>query len=198
MPCQYCGAAYGHAPGCPYAAPVPPQPPAPPQPPQRSPAVVLAAVFGALIVLFALAAVAYAVVPKYLEDDPAPRVTASPLPAGITRENLVGVWTGDYSCSGKVRGLRLTVAPDGASMLEAEFIFYRDARTDGTPHGRYTMGGYFAGGRVTLQPGTWIDHPDDYVMVGLSGEVARTSDGGLTMTGTADICESFALRKLGE
>ncbi|ROO91074.1 hypothetical protein EDD29_8821 [Actinocorallia herbida] len=187
MPCSSCGAPYGHAPGCPYAlAPVPPPPP------RRSPAVVVAAVIGGAVALIAvLSALLVAFAPAVLLRDQGP---LPPRRTAITADELVGTWTGGYTCSGKARALKLTVQPAGQA-LEAEFVFYRGSDPVGDPHGSYAMSGDLADGVVTFKGTRWISRPAGYAMVDLSGTPRREPDGALTFTGTPTRCENFMLTK---
>ncbi|MCD0450391.1 hypothetical protein LO762_14490 [Actinocorallia sp. API 0066] len=133
--------------------------------------------------------------PVVVEEIPAP--APAPDEAAIRIDQITGSWDGTYTCSGKVRALRLTINLAGNDGLEARFVFFTGPTQAGAPHGSYTMSGGYDGSVVTLQGREWISRPDAYVMVDLRGTPSRSPAGGLTMAGQATHCAGFAVTKSG-
>jgi hypothetical protein len=119
--------------------------------------------------------------------------TTTEAPAALAR--VQGTWTGTYTCPQGLTRLRLEIGGRGPESLRATFDFSGMPGT-GNPSGRFTMRGSIDGSHVTLKPGSWLDQPPGYSMVGLDGTV---SDSELHGRVTADSpgCTTFQVRRAG-
>jgi hypothetical protein len=108
-----------------------------------------------------------------------------------------GIWAGQYGCAQGMTGLTLTVTSARQSHLRALFHFYADPSEPSVPEGCFAMEGAYdsLSGHVELHASDWIERPDGYVTVDLSGEVSSNGDG---MSGTVigPSCTKFALRRV--
>ena len=80
-------------------------------------------------------------------------------------------WEGHYRCAQGETALRLTIETEHDG-LDATFDFGPLPENPSVPHGAYRMHGTatrLGDGEyaVILSPTEWIDHPNNYVMVGL-------------------------------
>jgi eukaryotic-like serine/threonine-protein kinase len=108
---------------------------------------------------------------------------------------LAGTWTGTYTCSQGLTGLRLVIKTTPDSRLTATFNFYPVPANPGVPSGSYTMTGTSSAGGVQLTHGHWIHEPSGYEMVDLSGPAPRNGGTLLSGTVTTSGCTTFSLTK---
>ncbi|MGW0783475.1 protein kinase domain-containing protein [Streptomyces sp. NPDC002913] len=113
---------------------------------------------------------------------------------------VAGEWRGTYHCGQGETGLTLTITDtDGA--LTATFDFYPVASNPDVPKGTFAMRGTRIGTRMDLYGDRWINEPEDYLMVGLSAEVAGGSPKALVgpVTDTdgepSDSCATFSVER---
>ncbi|MGW2590344.1 hypothetical protein ACWCXC_08750 [Streptomyces sp. NPDC001515] len=126
-------------------------------------------------------------------DKPAEQATAAPSP-------VTGEWRGSYFCGQGHTGLTLTISQDDSG-LTATFDFYPLASNPDVPRGSFAMQGTYADARMNLYGDHWIDEPEDYLMVGLSAEVAGKTPHKITGSVTdpdgkaSDSCTTFTVEK---
>jgi hypothetical protein len=109
---------------------------------------------------------------------PAPRPAPAEdrwIPDAFPRPNPFATrrtWVGDYDCLQGRTGLALRIIDVRGKRVRAIFDFHHAASGAA---GQYIVGGAFddGSGRVTFEPGPWIIHPDDYLSVGMEGEVSQ-------------------------
>lgn len=110
--------------------------------------------------------------------------------------NMAGNWSGTYTCAQGVTDLRLAIFQTTASRVTAIFKFSANSENPGVPSGRYWMSGTYnrRTGKIVLRPSRWIKRPADYIMVGLSGDVA---DGNAAISGrvTHSSCSTFTVTR---
>ncbi|MGW1817936.1 serine/threonine-protein kinase [Streptomyces sp. NPDC002125] len=149
-------------------------------------------------------------------SQPAVPATASPAEGGTKRtapatetpaeqptkevSPVAGEWRGTYRCGQGETGLTLTITDtDGA--LTATFGFYPIASNPDVPRGSFAMRGTRVGTHMDLYGDHWITQPEDYLMVGLSAEVAdgtpKALVGPVTDTDGApsDSCTTFSVER---
>jgi hypothetical protein len=85
-------------------------------------------------------------------------------------------WKGRYVCAQGATALALTIE-SGEKAIDARFEFGPLPENPTVPHGSYTMHGTvtrLGDGEFTviLEPDAWIEHPANYVMVGLQATTA--------------------------
>ncbi len=82
-----------------------------------------------------------------------------------------GAWHGAYVATQGVTGVVVTVTPDSETTFTGHFIFFRDPSTPDTPTGHYTTRGGVdpQSGRLWFDGDTWLEQPDNYAFVALSG-----------------------------
>ena len=119
-------------------------------------------------------------------------VCASPLSAAESTATLLGKWRGSYSCLQGHTGLLLTIEDAVGDVFTGEFAFFPLAENPKVPKGRFAVAGIFnsASGGVAVKGVYWIEQPNNYVMVDLSGTLSsdgRSIDGQVEFTG----CTSF-------
>ncbi len=95
-------------------------------------------------------------------------------PAAQTTTNneattLAGTWTGTYTCSQGLTGLRLNIQVGSNNQLDATFNFYAVPSNPNVPTGSFAMIGSYTAQGVVLSPDHWINEPSGYEMVGLNG-----------------------------
>jgi len=110
------------------------------------------------------------------DHQPAP-VEASPPIAQAATPPKQSVWVGRYLCAQGPTHVVLTLDHDGSD-LKGKFEFGALPENPSVPHGEYTLTGTStveSGGEVTvkLTPGEWIEHPGNYVMVGIEAHTDR-------------------------
>ena len=107
---------------------------------------------------------------------------------------MVGVWTGTYSCSQGLTGLRLTITSSAGDTLRATVEFYAVAGNPGVADGSYVMtGDYSASSGLVLIPDYWINEPPGYEMVGLSGPPPNGNSLRGTVQGVS--CSTFSVTR---
>jgi hypothetical protein len=110
--------------------------------------------------------------------------------------NMAGNWSGTYTCSQGLTGLRLAIFQTAASRVTAIFKFSPDNTNPGVPSGRYWMSGMYhrRTGKIVLRPSRWIKRPANYLMVGLSGDAG---DGNASISGTIlnSACSAFTVTR---
>ena len=119
------------------------------------------------------------------ETDHQPAPIEARAPIAETPRPRQSVWVGRYVCAQGPTRLVLTLDHEGSN-LKGKFEFGALPENPSVPHGEYTLTGTSTvepGGEVTvvLEPGEWIEHPGNYVMVGL---VAHTDRERRLLTGT--------------
>ncbi|EYF02906.1 Hypothetical protein CAP_6329 [Chondromyces apiculatus DSM 436] len=104
----------------------------------------------------------------------------------------VRAWRGDYDCPQGNTEMTLHILGVRGNHLSALFAFHH---VPTGVEGRYLMAGRFDPEtyRVTLTPGAWIVQPEDYVSVGMQGDL---SEDGSLFAGRMDhpLCGAFRLR----
>jgi hypothetical protein len=118
----------------------------------------------------------------------APSSTAPAEPA------VVGVWAGTYTCNQGLTGMRMTITDAGGDTVRATVDFYAVASNPGVPDGSYVLTGtYSQSNGLVLIPDHWINQPDGYVMVGLSGP--QPSGGSMHGTVQDPGCSTFSVTR---
>ena len=129
-------------------------------------------------------------------DKQAPPIEA-PLENTAAPRAKQSVWVGRYVCAQGATHVVITLDHDGSN-LEGTFEFSALPENPNVPHGEYTLTGTanVAGGEVTVKlvPGEWIEHPGNYVMVGLEAHMDRERR-LLTGTITNPSCTTIALAR---
>jgi hypothetical protein len=122
----------------------------------------------------------------------APRAAA--IATAPASPEIAGAWTGTYVCRQGKTGLHLTIETLAGGRLSGKFVFYPVPENSGVPNGSFTMTGVFTGHHVVLDGGEWIQQPENYETVGLSGDVS--ADGSI-FEGRVDNpgCDGFRLRR---
>lgn len=110
-------------------------------------------------------------------------------------ENPLGrvrAWRGDYDCPQGNTALTLHILAVRGEHVTALFDFHH---VESGAAGRYLMSGQYDGDtrQVRLTPGAWIAQPEDYVSVGMSGELSQD---GTLFAGRMEhpLCGAFRLR----
>lgn len=108
---------------------------------------------------------------------------------------ITGSWVGSYSCAQGPTGLRLAIQNPTGNILTAIFAFYPLTSNQSIPRGSFAMTGHYEGDRLTLTPSRWIDHPPEYSMVELEGQLQ-----GATLTGSiiSRGCGAFSVSKVND
>jgi hypothetical protein len=115
------------------------------------------------------------VVPAPLPEAPQPLEVAAEGAAEGTIPFARGqVWTGVYECPQGETELRLHIDAVDAKVVHARFAFVH--APSGT-RGEFELRGTYdpSGRRLELDPGRWIDRPDDWITVGMAGRVSPDS-----------------------
>jgi hypothetical protein len=120
------------------------------------------------------------------------------IPNGLPRPNPFAdhpLWVGEYECAQGWTRMELRILDARTTQVRATFAFDH-AGTAEYPHadGEYLMSGRFdeTSGHMTFRPGRWIRQPENYVTVGMSGDVSldgRRFTGRILGPG----CKSFGL-----
>lgn len=113
--------------------------------------------------------------------------TSAPSPSP-DQASLTGTWTGTYECAQGSTDLTLTLVD-----LQGDVSGYFEFGDSGdVPPGAYTLSGTNDGGALTLAGDEWIEQPEGYLQVGLSGEAE-----GDSLTGTIDGegCTDFSVSR---
>jgi len=91
----------------------------------------------------------------------------------ISSDRIEGSWVGTYLCAQGPAKLSLRIASVGSTSLEAEFTFGPLPSNPGIPSGRFRMAGTIDSAGIFQLSGTeWLDQPETYEMVSLSGLIA--------------------------
>lgn len=103
--------------------------------------------------------------------------TASPgaegLPTTADASGLTGTWRGLYVCAQGVTALELELRGMQDGRVGGTFAFSEAKENPGVPSGSYRVHGVLSAGLVLrLDPGEWIEHPQDYFPVALVGKVS--------------------------
>ncbi len=82
---------------------------------------------------------------------------------------MTGDWTGTYTCSQGLTGVKLAIADEGAGTVAATVSFYAVPGNPGVPDGSYVAtGSYSASSGLVLNPDYWINEPPGEGMGGAS------------------------------
>jgi hypothetical protein len=122
-------------------------------------------------------------------------ISRTSTPAGGSAAALTGTWTGDYTCSQGLTGLRLTIQAITGGTLTAVFSFFAVPSNPGVPSGSYTMTGRYNATSESFRQGHWISQPAGYEMVDLSAGPPSHGDTLLGGTVTTAGCGSFSVHK---
>ncbi len=97
---------------------------------------------------------------------------------------MAGNWPGAHTCAQGLPDLRLAIKSSANSI------------NPDVPLGRYWMSGTYhpRSGKIVLRPSRWIKRPPNYLMVGLTGDVA---DGNASISGTVlnSSCSTFSVSR---
>ena len=104
-----------------------------------------------------------------------------------------GKWKGTYLCGQGITGLTLDISTTQQSM-RAIFNFYPVQQNPNVGSGSFSLAGEFSmDGYFKLKPNVWINQPQGFSMVGMSGKI---SDNRKELIGSIDSgCSSFHLYK---
>jgi hypothetical protein len=106
------------------------------------------------------------------------------------------VWEGRYDCAQGLTGLTLELVGTGGARVSAVFRFHAVPENPDVPSGSYTLLGTVRGdGSIDLVPERWLEQPEGYVMVGMTG-VLVPERGLLRGAITHPACAAFELRRV--
>ena len=109
------------------------------------------------------------------------------------------VWRGTYACRQGVTALELTIDVASSGQANAIFSFGPNEANPSIPSGSYRMTGTVSesGPRllVRLAPDSWIDQPENYMMVGINADSDRTRR-RLTGWITDEGCSGVEVRRI--
>jgi hypothetical protein len=115
---------------------------------------------------------------------------------------LNGTWDGTYTCNQGLTSLRLVIEARNANEIDAVFIFSPHSSNPSVPSGSFKMKGTYKTfsspdipSILTLQGNTWINRPNGYVTVDLSGNVLSSEKkiaGNVNTSG----CSTFEVTKV--
>ncbi len=126
--------------------------------------------------------------PQPLPQPPPVTVVVQPVAAAPMRGGEQ--WVGKYRCAQGVTDLVLHIDAVRGDAVDAVFEF---AHGPSGAAGAYRMHGRFdANGGLALAPGQWMDRPENYVSVGMTGVVQ-----GATFSGRIDnpSCGNFSVTR---
>jgi hypothetical protein len=108
---------------------------------------------------------------------------------------LTGTWTGSYTCSQGLTGLRLVVRAARDGTLAGTFSFYALPANPRVPSGEGTITGTYSATRTDIRPDRWIKQPPGYVLVGLIA--GPPADDGTLLRGQVSTpgCGTFSVTK---
>ena len=113
--------------------------------------------------------------------------------------NLIGDWTGSYTCSQGLTGLDLSIERSSSGVVNATFNFYPLPENPSVPTGSFLMeGSYGENGNLILNGTDWLEQPTGYRTVNLEGQVSNnfsTFSGQVTSSTGAAGCTTFSLSK---
>ncbi len=122
-------------------------------------------------------------------------ITATPALAG--KPELTGRFEGGYECAQGTTWLRLETKAKPNGTMTATFTFGSAAQSGKTinvlPEGKFALSGRWTGNHFQLEPAKWINRPEGFTMVGLTGDV----DGTGALTGDVNFpgCSVFSVRR---
>jgi serine/threonine protein kinase len=111
--------------------------------------------------------------------------------SGLRPARLTGTWTGSYVCPQGSTGLRLALKATSSGGLTATFSFYPTASNVSVPSGSFALTGSYTAKGFQLTPDHWINKPQNYSMVGLTG-AANKSDTALSGSIVSPGCTTFS------
>ena len=124
-------------------------------------------------------------------------LTAHGEPQARTSAQVAGYWVGKYICGQGITRLDLDIRQDKGNAITATFRFGPLPENPEVPKGSYRMEGTYdpKTRRVKLEGVTWIEYPQNYVMVGLDGRM--DADGGRIagMVPTMSNCSDFEVKR---
>jgi hypothetical protein len=108
----------------------------------------------------------------------------------LKASDLTGRFEGSYICGQGETRLVLDLQVDALGNLKGVFTF---GGTDGTPLGRFAMNGVWSAQNFYLTADHWIQRPEGYQMVNITGYSAQ--GGGLTGEIVAQGCSGFSVTR---
>lgn len=115
---------------------------------------------------------------------------------------LNGTWDGTYTCGQGLTNLKIVIEAKNANEIDALFIFSPHSSNPSVPSGSFRMKGTYKTfsspdipSVLNLQGTTWINRPNGYVTVDLSGNVLpkdKKIAGNVTTSG----CSTFEVIKV--
>jgi predicted aspartyl protease len=122
---------------------------------------------------------------------------STPLETAL-ENRITSVYEGRYSCAQGTTSLTIQfLRPEAGSQAVAIFKFGPTPTNPSIPFGAFLLRGTanLSGGRLDLQPLSWLSQPPGYVMAGLSG---TSSDGGSTFEGMVHGagCTGFSISRV--
>ncbi|MFN3857721.1 MAG: hypothetical protein ACK4RV_08200 [Caulobacter sp.] len=121
-------------------------------------------------------------------------------PAAAQDHPVDGVWEGAYDCRQGRTGLTLKLDATADGQVTGTFAFWPRQDNPGVPRGSFRVRGKIdVYGKFRLYGDSWIQRPNDYAMVGLTGTVYKGQNGDKdTMLGNVvdlDGCTTWAARR---
>jgi hypothetical protein len=114
----------------------------------------------------------------------------------VKASEFVGTWTGTYTCTQGVTGLRLVIRKAGSEHLKAIFNFYPVPSNQGVPSGSFAMRGSYSSKGVVLRQKYWINQPQGYVMVNLSAPLPVSNTMNGTVVANGSDCTTFSVHRV--
>jgi hypothetical protein len=115
---------------------------------------------------------------------------AAGLPAASA---IAATWTGTYTCSQGLTGLRLTIKAAAGNALYATFAFYPVPSNPSVPSGSYSMTGFMDPAGIFLNGNQWISQPAGYDMVNIVGDPPAGENTNLS--GSVPGCSPISLKR---
>ncbi|MEO6863703.1 MAG: hypothetical protein ABI180_19530 [Microcoleus sp.] len=116
---------------------------------------------------------------------------------------LTGTWEGTYVCAQGLTRLKLVIAANSTTEINAVFTFFPHPSNPSVPSGSFRMIGTYTNfnsreipGLLELKGTTWIIRPSGYMTVDLRGNLF-TSDNRIIGDVIAGGCSKFDLIKSG-
>jgi hypothetical protein len=117
-------------------------------------------------------------------------------------EFLNGTWDGTYTCGQGLTSLKLVIEAKNANEIDAVFIFSPHSSNPSVPSGSFRMKGTYKifsspdiPSVLNLQGNTWINRPNGYTTVDLSGNVLP-SDKKIAGNVNTSGCSTFEVTKV--
>lgn len=129
---------------------------------------------------------------------PAPSYGGGAVAAAPAAASVRGTWEGTYTCAQGETGLRLTIGGSSDGALDATFAFYPVASNPTVPPGSFAMTGDYSAGQLQLHADHWIDQPNGYTMVDLSGRVVSADAIDGSVLAQVGQCDTFSVRRTDE